>query len=450
VAAGLARLLPPRRTVEARSLATAGPALLHQLPSTLDDLSPASAAATVRTAALVHGSDALDVLARYGTDPRPEVQRELVRAWQYFDPEEYAQRVLADSPLQDGSLRLTTRAVLPGLQHLRHLTDLSLNLDDDQITDLTWLHGVPHLHDLELEAVGLGSLDGLAEHRDLRRLRVNTHQALCIEQVRELTELGYLHVWVYELQEDLSVLRGLPKLTHLGLGYFTTNTDFDVLASLPLIRRLDIWGAPVPMKVLQRLPQLTGLSLNPTPEGLTLSSVARTWPGIENLDLRECPEVEDLQPLVALPLRDLWLSGATLCDLAPLAAIRGLQILGLIDCPRVANLDDLRGLDALEFVYLYGSAVSDLRPLAGKPRLRTLWLTRCTKIGDITPLATLPRLQRIDLQGARPGLDLTPLAGKKVNIHLYEGQDVRGLDALGRRARIEWDTPPPGYGSSPE
>jgi len=195
------------------------------------------------------------------------------------------------------------------------------------------------------------------------------------------------------------------------------------------------------MDVLWRLGQLTELVLHPSPEGLTLSAVARTWPDLTMLDLRDCPHINDLEPLATLPLEDLWLSGATVRDLTPLAAIRGLRVLGLVVCPQVTNLDALCGHHALELLCLSYTQVSDLRPLAGKQRLRTLWLTGCAEIDDISPLATLPRLQRVDLQGARPGLDLTPLAGKRVVVHLDEGQEVHGLDTLGRRARIAWKTP---------
>lgn len=176
--ARLTELLPPRRITEARALAAAGPHVLHRLPATLDDLSEAAAAATVRTAALIHGPDALGVLARYGTDPRRRVQQELIRAWEYFDPQEYARRVLADSPLDDGKLTLTSRAVLPGVGYLRHLRELTLDVDDEHITDLTWLRDVPHLHDLHLNAPSLGDLNGLADHSELQRLWVSTGEGL--------------------------------------------------------------------------------------------------------------------------------------------------------------------------------------------------------------------------------------------------------------------------------
>ncbi|HYS38684.1 MAG TPA: NACHT domain-containing protein, partial [Pseudonocardiaceae bacterium] len=83
-------LLPPRHIRESRSLATVGEAVLDYLPATLDDLTPAQAAACFRTAALINGPRALDVLARYGGDPRYKVMRQAEECWRYFDPEHYA------------------------------------------------------------------------------------------------------------------------------------------------------------------------------------------------------------------------------------------------------------------------------------------------------------------------------------------------------------------------
>src|SRR5262249_52075162 len=199
VAAGLAHLLPPRRAVEARSLAAAGPSVLHGLPNTLVDLTEAAAPATVRTAALIHGPDAIPVLARYGTDPRKLVQQELIRAWEYFDPEEYARRVLADSPLDNGKLWLTNRAVFPGLRHLRNLTELSIDLEDDQATELSWLRNVPHLNGLGLVAPRLATLGDLAVHSELRWVRINTETTIHLEEVGELASLDTLYLWPSKL-----------------------------------------------------------------------------------------------------------------------------------------------------------------------------------------------------------------------------------------------------------
>jgi hypothetical protein len=67
-------LLPPRDVRESRSLATVGEAILDNLPASLDGLTPAQAAACFRTAALVNGPQALEVLARYANDPREKVR----------------------------------------------------------------------------------------------------------------------------------------------------------------------------------------------------------------------------------------------------------------------------------------------------------------------------------------------------------------------------------------
>src|SRR5262249_55467800 len=81
-----------------RSLATVGEPVLARLPESLTGLTDAAATATIQTAWLVNGPDALNVLARYATDQRFVVQRELSEAWDYFDPDEYAGRVLAVMP----------------------------------------------------------------------------------------------------------------------------------------------------------------------------------------------------------------------------------------------------------------------------------------------------------------------------------------------------------------
>src|SRR5918997_1107324 len=79
VEAAVEELLPPRGQNETRSLALAGGRMLRLLPSSLDGLSDASAAACVKTAALIGGPDAQRVLARWAPDPLGGVQRDLAQ-----------------------------------------------------------------------------------------------------------------------------------------------------------------------------------------------------------------------------------------------------------------------------------------------------------------------------------------------------------------------------------
>ncbi|WP_117214577.1 NACHT domain-containing protein [Allorhizocola rhizosphaerae] len=104
-----AALLPPRGMRESRSLASIGEPLLHHMPASLCELSEKEAAAMVHTAALINGPLALDLLAQWARDPRSAVQRELANCWQYFDPADYAGRVLADAPLVDGRIHESSR-----------------------------------------------------------------------------------------------------------------------------------------------------------------------------------------------------------------------------------------------------------------------------------------------------------------------------------------------------
>ncbi|HEX2419221.1 MAG TPA: NACHT domain-containing protein, partial [Micromonosporaceae bacterium] len=122
------RELVPRSIAEARSLAAVGEPLLAELPDDITILTEAQAAATVRTAALVNGPAALTTLANYASDPRPRVQRQLIKDWEYFDPSEYANKVLADAPLLSGHVEIRNTVLLPALSRLRRLTHTSVTI----------------------------------------------------------------------------------------------------------------------------------------------------------------------------------------------------------------------------------------------------------------------------------------------------------------------------------
>lgn len=75
--ASLATAIPPRDKRESRTLSLAGDRVLRRLPTSLDEVSEAVGVACVRTAALVNGPAALQLLAGYAADPRIDVQHEL-------------------------------------------------------------------------------------------------------------------------------------------------------------------------------------------------------------------------------------------------------------------------------------------------------------------------------------------------------------------------------------
>ncbi|SDT11363.1 NACHT domain-containing protein [Actinoplanes derwentensis] len=229
---GHLRDLLPRSVTEARSVAAVGEPLLAELPADLTALSEAQAAATVRAVALVNGPAALDTLARYGPDPRPRVQRQLITAWEYFDPHDYAEKVLADSPLDGGAIEIQNASLISALPRLRHLTDTSL--DTFQRLEISYLSNVPHLTRLLLQGGFSGDLRQLSLHSELRWLYLNAKdRRLDLSPLQDLPELTSLSLSNLDPNQDLTPLRQIPKLSSLGIsGFAITETTFAELSEL--------------------------------------------------------------------------------------------------------------------------------------------------------------------------------------------------------------------------
>ena len=91
------KIHPPVTKSEARVLSTAGD-LSIPLLKRFSGQRAQCAAACVRALRLIGSDDALEVLEQYGADKRSTVIQEIVGAWQAFDRERFAQRVLSQTP----------------------------------------------------------------------------------------------------------------------------------------------------------------------------------------------------------------------------------------------------------------------------------------------------------------------------------------------------------------
>lgn len=390
--AGLGAIIPPRNSRESRSLALGGDRALRNLPSTLDDLSEPEAAACVRAAALVNGPAALRLIAAYAPDPRQRVQEEIADAWHYFDAEEYAAKVLANAPLQDGKLKVTRP------EHVQYASRLS---------QLTALY-------VELENVG--DLAFLADARHLKYLYVRPTRTVDICALNTHGELNYAHI-----HGPCTGFEGLAQLPYIfELGLFLSEIDsIDFVPQFSNMRFLYLHDAGhlTSLKALTRLERLAGIELFK----LTIDPV----PVISELDqlsyisVSGIPNGAELLRGIAAArptLTDLWMADETnLTSIAELNSIPGLEALGLQDCP-VSNIDVLAELRKLTRVNLDG-----------------------TKVTDVRPLAALPELRKIELRGCPPELDLGPLSAlpRRAEVHLARGQHVLGLDAARPRVRIK-------------
>ncbi|WP_176611530.1 NACHT domain-containing NTPase [Actinomadura sp. WMMB 499] len=390
----LDELVPPRNEATARSLATAGPPVLARLPRDLMSLSEAAAAAVIQTAWLINGPEALTALSRFANDPRSVVQEELLRAWDYFDPREFADRVL--SPMADaGALieiirspeKLATLDVLPALSRLYIIFNQSVDFN------LLRRHATT-LRELTLMRVaGAGPAD-LPDMPNLKSL-VLEYRGMC----------------------DVKFLDNFPELEGIWLSGCDRVIDFTPLRRHVGLRKLALHGGRnlVSFEELPSLRNLRALGLNESRLECGLAELVEGAPDLERLYLHNCEWVDNLTALANVPLYQLELNGCSrLQDIGPLGQMNDVTVLNLSRTP-----------------------IRDVTPLVDVSTLCSVSLDGCMRISDISSLASLPNLIHLSIREVRPDIDLAPLAANRnLRVTIAPGQKVRGAEKLGRRLQV--------------
>ena len=280
----LSDLIPPKNLRDATSLAAAGELTLKYL--TYDEkYAAANAAACVRTLALIGGEVAQDMLEDYATDMRAEVVDELLKAWDFFDRDSYAKRILSRALRNKFDLRLARIPSLDGFQYLTQLTSLELH-GSQQLSDLSPLAALTQLTSLYLsDCQQIRDLSPLASLTQLTSLSLTGCQQVSdLSPLAGLTQLTSLYLTGCQQVSDLSPLAGLTQLTSLSLSDCRQVRDLSPLAGLTQLTSLTLFSC-------QQVRDLSPLA------GLTQ---------LTSLDLSGCPNVTDLKPLNELPnLKDL-------------------------------------------------------------------------------------------------------------------------------------------------
>ncbi|MDI2031685.1 NACHT domain-containing protein [Saccharopolyspora sp. TS4A08] len=393
----LADLVPPRSERAARTLATAGEPVLARLPKTLEGLSKAVANATVQTAALINGPEALEILSRYACDKRATF--ELYKAWRYFDVEEYAERVLALAP-RGGKAIVVNSSHFAALGKISPLNEVWGQLFESSGTpiDLSVLERHSStLRTLILYTFGApiddGSMPGLPYLKDVTLGAFSGEDLRCLENLPE--SLRSLSLINCKKVQDYSSLSRFTELESLTL--------FDCLA----LR--DVSQLPA-LKAVESI----SLSRSSLPQG-SLGDLVNAAPNLRVVDLEDCKWVQDLSPLRKLDLQYLELKGTA-----------------------VTHLDDLVGQTNLQRLDVGGTGISDLAPLEGLTNLRVIQLSGCEGIADLRPISALPQLESIRIAGISAGVDLTPFAGNRnIEVHIEAGQEVQGGEALGDQLKVD-------------
>ena len=417
----MATLIPPRTAAECRPLAGAGQETLRRLPASITHLPAREAAATVRTAWLINGPAALDRLAGYAADPRPEVQDELISGWSYFDPHEYARRVLANAPLHRGRLDINyDPGLLPAVPLLRKLRKLRVALPGH--VDLDCLNGLPALTQVRANGAAAASLPALAEHHSLRGMWLQLDGTVDdISPLLAFRQLRELYFLPKHLSLQLDFVGHLPALTGLLLSGLDNVTDFSPLYSHPALRCLGLYHCPG-LTAMDALPPHGALRiLGLGRAGLTagsLAAIVEKYPRLRVMELLHNTWITDLKPLAGLPLKSLTVRGSS----------------------QLSNIEPIAHLSELTFLDIGGDIpVSDLAPIAGLKKLQHLMIGNSTRTLDLSPIGSLPRLRQLDMGDMTDNTDVSPLGAlRNLRIFMREGQQVRCLGTLHPTTRITW------------
>ncbi|MBP2323973.1 hypothetical protein JOF56_004358 [Kibdelosporangium banguiense] len=370
VDAAIDDLIPPRKSVEARSLALGGERVLRRLPRTLDGLSSAQGVACVQTAALIGGPLALQALAGYAETRDDEIQEQLAEVWQYFPAEQYAVEVLANAPLRDGRITIMQTEHLPYLRCLTRLTatDVSL-IFHFNVEDLEFLAGIPCLRRFAAtcKTDAVIDLGPVTEHPHLEELLLffDTGHVTNLGALASLTALTDLAISLPEIN-NLEFLRLITTIEVLILelsNWSLDAHDLSALATLPKLHTLRILSAPM-LLGLPLLPNVRNLILS----GTSLSAVAKALaqaPRLESLSIGGCkPDSAPKPTHSTLSKLDVRAESVNLGFFSRLAALTKLEL----SAGPSTDLSPLPAYPALREVTIVGDGKADLTPLADFPR----------------------------------------------------------------------------------
>jgi preprotein translocase subunit YajC len=210
---------------------------------------------------------------------------------------------------------------LTGLEHCINL--VSLDLHDNQISDISVLAGLTKLEWLDLSYNQIGDISPLAGLTNLKWLYLYNNRIGNISPLDNLTKLTYLFLQTNQI-DDVSPLANLTNLTRLVL-FSNQVSNISPLANLT---------------------KLTWLYLNKN-------------------------QISNISPLANLTsLTQLALSDSQITDIAPLANLTNLTYLS-VHSNQISNISPLANLTNLMWLYLQDNDISNIYPMVENDGLGT-------------------------------------------------------------------------------
>jgi Leucine-rich repeat (LRR) protein len=244
---------------------------------------------------------------------------------------------------------------------LRYMTNLTtLELNRNQISDLTPISGLSRLTWLKLEGNQISDLTPLTDLSRLRNLSLGNNLFNDITPLSNLTSLRDLSLTNNSII-NLSPLSGLTSLTELYVSN-TQVSNLSPLSGLTNLTRLWMWNNSISdISPLSDLTQLSWVYLNGN-------------------------NISDIRPLSGLSnMRTLILSDNQISDLTPLSSLSNLDSLTMLN-NRISNVSPLSSLTDLTELRLQNNQISDISPLSNLRNLRLAYLNG-NPITDWSPVS---------------------------------------------------------------
>jgi hypothetical protein len=342
-----ANLVPPRNLTDAKALASAGLLAVPHLAIGKSQMYATSAAACVRSLALIGGDAALDALATYSEDQRQTVTTQLVRAWENFDRNEFAEKVLAKRT--------------------------SLTIDD------------------------CNSLEGFDRLRELRWLQLWKANIATLDPLLGLEKLSYLFIYGARRIEELAPIARLKKLEELMLFDCFCGNSLVPLGTLKNLARLCISGCTNVRSIesIKNLRRLSTLELHGCSQIGDFSPIGELQ-DLFRLTLRACEADDPTHFLGSLTrLQQLQLEGnRKIAGLDELTQLTNLRRLVIENCPGLTDIRGLKGLVKIQTLSFQKSGMDlDLSILESLSHLRALHLVGTVSPRNISSLEKLPALR---------------------------------------------------------
>ncbi len=261
----LGKLVPPRNMPDAEALAVAGEMVIKYLTRKKEHIASIRAAC-VHALARIGSEISLETLTEYALDEDQLVIDELIKTWDSFDRQTYAERILAQALRNKPNLKLERLFSLDGFQYFKALTSLELS-NCPQISDLAPLASLTQLRSLhldrcsklsdlaplagliQLDSLALSDCPGISSLASLMTLftltGLNLSNCKNVSNFYPLSQLGHLR-WLNLYNciglRDLTFLQDLHQLRWLNLSGCSQVSDLTLLSKLSNLQELGLVG----------------------------------------------------------------------------------------------------------------------------------------------------------------------------------------------------------------